>query len=357
MMTQSMKWIGMLATLVIVIMIPYYVWAEPYQQETLRDEYYTKAVLTTSDLYAENCAVCHGAAGEGIGENPALNSETLRLMSNTDLSRVIARGRDNTLMAAWAVEEGGIFTNAQIQDFVSFVQQVNWDYVEVRVAELGLTPPQVIEMEVSAEMLASLSELQNGEALQDGLQVYAGNCAACHGANGSGTIIAPAIDSPDLRATSRDEIVDLISYGVAGTLMAGWEKILSPEELTAAVDLIYRWPELVQADIEFPKVEVMSVPASADLIAAGDQLFNIACKSCHGVDGYGSPMAPALNNQIFLTQTPDAAIYQIIAGGAPNTLMPAWGNRLTDYDIQSLVAFLRSLENTAPVIVPPILKP
>ena len=69
-----------------------------------------------------------------------------------------------------------------------------------------------------------------------------------------------------------------------------------------------------------------------------------------------SPMAPALNNQLFLSETPDAAIYQIIAGGVPDTLMPAWGNRLTDYDLQSLVAYLRSFEPTAPAIVPPILK-
>ena len=65
-------------------------------------------------------------------------------------------------------------------------------------------------------------------------------------------------------------------------------------------------------------------------------------------------MAPALNNTLFLAETPDAAMYQIIAGGVPGTLMPEWGNRLTDYDIQTLVAYLRSFEPTAPPIVPPI---
>ena len=114
---------------------------------------------------------------------------------------------------------------------------------------------------------------------------------------------------------------------------------------------------VVHAGIEFPEVEVMSIPSSPELIAEGQQLFNIACKSCHGVEGYGSPMAPALNNEIFLSKTPDAAIYQIIAGGVPDTLMPAWGSRLTDRDIQSLVAFLRSMEPSAPAIVPPILNP
>jgi mono/diheme cytochrome c family protein len=203
-------------------------------------------------------------------------------------------------------------------------------------------------------MLASLADLPGGEALSDGLLVYAENCAACHGANGAGTVIAPAIDTPDLRSTLEEDLFEIINQGVPGTLMAGWEDTLPPDEIAAVTELIYRWPELLQSDIEFPEVEVMEFPSSPELIAAGDQLFGIACKSCHGVDGYGTPMAPALNNQLFLSETPDAAIYQIIAGGIPDTLMPAWGSRLTDQELQSLVAYLRSLEPSAPAIVPPI---
>ena len=137
--------------------------------------------------------------------------------------------------------------------------------------------------------------------------------------------------------------------------MAGWTGLLDPAQIDAVMELLYRWPDLVQVGIEFPEVEVMSLPNSPELIAAGGRLFNIACKSCHGVDGFGTPMAPALNNQIFLSETPDAAIYQIIAGGIPETLMPAWGSRLSDHDLQSIVAFLRSMEPSAPAILPPIL--
>ncbi len=356
-MTKTMKWTGLVATFVIVLILPLYVWIEPAQQTQLLEEYYRDAVMAATDHYAENCAVCHGAAGEGIGDNPPLNGEAVQSMSESDLARVIARGRDNTLMAAWAVEEGGVFSNPQIDDFVTLIQQVNWEFVEVRVTELGLTPPQVIEMEVSDELLADVAKLPDGEILSSGLVVYAENCAACHGANGSGTMIAPAIDTVDLRATPQDELVQLVNDGVPGTLMAGWENILTADQIDSVVSLLYRWPDLLQAGVEFPEVEVMSIPTSPELIEAGNKLFNIACKSCHGVDGYGSPMAPALNNQIFLAETPDAAIYQITAGGVPGTLMPAWGNRLNDQDIQSLVAFLRSLEPSAPPIVPPILGP
>jgi cbb3-type cytochrome c oxidase subunit III len=229
--------------------------------------------------------------------------------------------------------------------------------IEDRVAQLGLTPPQVIELEETEEMLVSLQSLPNGDQLGDALTTYAQRCAACHNANGSGTLIAPAIDSPDLRATPLDELVQTINQGVPGTFMAGWQKILTPQQIDSLVNLIKNWPVLVQAGVEFPDTEMSSLPSSPEMIAAGKQLFDIACKSCHGVDAFGSPMAPALNNQIFLSQTPDAAIYQIIAGGVPGTRMPAWGSRLTDQDIQSLVAYLRDMEATAPPIVPPILGP
>jgi mono/diheme cytochrome c family protein len=352
-----MKILGLLATLTIIVVIPLYTWLEPSQQEKLLNEYYTHAVLTATELYAQNCAVCHGAAGEGIGDNPALNTEAVRMMSTTDLARTIARGRDNTLMAAWAAEEGGIFSNPQIDDFVTFIQQANWDYVAARVDELGLTPPPVIEMEVPDELLADLAARPDGEVLSAGLLVYAENCAACHGGNGAGTIIAPAIDSADLRLTPAAELVDLVNTGVPGTLMAAWETMLPAQDINAVVDLILRWPELVDAGIEMPEVEVMTIPTSPELIADGQALFNIACKSCHGLDGYGTRMAPAVNNQIFLSETPDAAIYQIIAGGVPGTLMPAWGSRLSDQELQSLVAFLRSQEPSAPAILPPITEP
>jgi mono/diheme cytochrome c family protein len=99
-MTNTMIRTGLIATFVIVLILPVYVWLEPARQSQLLDAHHTDAVVTATNLYAENCAVCHGAAGEGIGDNPPLNSEAVKRMSENDLARVIARGRDNTLMAA-----------------------------------------------------------------------------------------------------------------------------------------------------------------------------------------------------------------------------------------------------------------
>ena len=136
---------------------------------------------------------------------------------------------------AWAGEEGGIFTNPQTNDLVTFLQQANWDYVEARVAELGLTPPDVIQMEVSEELLAGVAALPGGESLSTGLTVYAENCAACHGGNAAGSIIAPALDTLEVRETPREETLETINAGVAGTLMSSWERQLTMEQISSHI--------------------------------------------------------------------------------------------------------------------------
>jgi mono/diheme cytochrome c family protein len=64
-------------------------------------------------------------------------------------------------------------------------------------------------------------------------------------------------------------------------------------------------------------------------------------------------MAPALNVQSFLTQTNDQAMKAIISQGVPDTRMPAWGGRLTDEQLNSLISFIRAWEPDAPVVAQP----
>jgi len=89
------------------------------------------------------------------------------------------------------------------------------------------------------------------------------------------------------------------------------------------------------------------------LIAQGHQLWGDNCAACHGPQGEGIS-APALNSQEFLKSVTDDQIHGIIAGGIPGTPMPAWlndyGGPLTDQQIGGLVAYLRSLEATAPSV-------
>lgn len=86
-------------------------------------------------------------------------------------------------------------------------------------------------------------------------------------------------------------------------------------------------------------------------ITAGRQLWGLNCAACHGVTGEGVS-APALNSQQFLTSVGDRQMAGIIQGGVPGTAMPAWlsdyGGPLTEQQIESIVAYIRSLQPKAP---------
>ena len=86
----------------------------------------------------------------------------------------------------------------------------------------------------------------------------------------------------------------------------------------------------------------------------GASLYTSSCSSCHGPEGQGTPRAPALNVKGFLADTIDAAIQQIVMLGIPSTAMPAWGDRMTDSEIQAIVGFIRAWEPNAPEVAEPV---
>jgi hypothetical protein len=195
------------------------------------------------------------------------------------------------------------------------IQDAPWDAVAARVDELGLTPPPVAAHVIDDALIADIQTLPDGDVLASGLLVYAENCVACHGANGEGTTLAPALNTDDLRSRLTDaDITRIVAQGVPGTLMAGWERALDVRRNRGRHRCCGAGPN--------------STPLGCAAHRGGcgyrhesrgnRQRRQALQHPVHAVSrrrGYGTPLAPALNNQTFLSQTPDAAIQQIIAGG------------------------------------------
>ena len=111
--------------------------------------------------------------------------------------------------------------------------------------------------------------------------------------------------------------------------------------------------------IAFPLYKAVESGRRADALSAqqlalmtsGQKLWGLNCASCHGVNGEGVD-APALNTKEFLTGITDEQMHGITRGGIPGTEMPAWWNEyggpLTDQQIESIVAYVRAWEPTAP---------
>ncbi len=346
--------IGLIATGIIALALPVYAFNENNRMETAQARLRAESVLLGELIYAQNCVVCHGADGRGIGAYPGLDNDGVRAMDYETLFKTIERGRYGTAMAAWGVNEGGVLNSQQLDQLIAMIQSGDWAKTARTVDAAGLNPPTVLKVEIPAETLAEVATLPHGPVLAEALPLYAANCSGCHGPNGEGTAIAPILNDATLRSQKSDaDLTRIVTNGVAGTLMAGWGQALSTQKIAGLVGLLRNWGEIPPGMIPQPELPPIA-SSNAEVVAAGGQLFSVACATCHGPDGQGTRMAPALNVQSFLSQTPDQAIKTIIAQGVPNTRMPAWGGRLTDAELNSLVSFLRAWEPTAPAVAQPL---
>jgi len=342
--------IGILATSLIAIVILVYALREPQRIEAAQAAQLNWDLDEAMTLYAENCSVCHGLSGEGIGPTPALDNPALRDSDPASMEKVIARGLFNTSMPAWSLEDGGPLGDYQIQQLVLLIQYGDWQAVQDRVVNMGLAPRIPFTTEADPETLEAIKTLPEGDTLARGMEVYADSCVACHGADGVGSSLAPALNDPLLREKTKEELLRIIQNGVPGTLMAGWNAALVSEDQDALLELIVRWDEVPEGAIPAPD---KPIAVTEESLALGSELYTANCARCHAAEGQGTPRAPALNVKSFLTDTPDAAIEQIITLGVPDTSMPAWGDRLTDVEIQAIVGFVRSWETTAPEVAVP----
>ena len=88
--------------------------------------------------------------------------------------------------------------------------------------------------------------------------------------------------------------------------------------------------------------------AAADGLAAqGKQLFQGMCARCHGIDGTGD-VGPNLNRARLSRAADDQSLRAVIRDGIPDSGMPRV-RRLTDSELDQLVAYVRSLGRTAPL--------
>ncbi|MFZ5909642.1 MAG: c-type cytochrome [Chloroflexota bacterium] len=343
--------LGIIGTLLIVTALGFYILNEPSRLEQAQGDILHVQLNDAMTLYAENCAVCHGLNGEGIGATPPLDNPGLQTIPFDDLYKVIARGRFDTAMPAWSKEDGGPLSDYQIEELVALVQSGDWNETGDRVVNLGLAPLIPFTTEPDPALVEAVGSLPDGATLQTAIGIYAAQCVACHGADGLGTGVAPALNDPAIREKTADELSRTITYGSAGTLMAGWNNVLASEDIAAMVTLIQRWDEVPTGAIPAPDVPI---PTTEESIALGAELYSANCSRCHGPEGQGKPIAPSINVKSFLTSTTDQAIQQIITLGVPGTAMPAWGDRMTEADIQAIVGFIRQWEATAPEVAQPL---
>lgn len=164
-----------------------------------------------AQIYAENCAVCHGEDGQGrVGATLAKNWPSIR--PDLRVRDVIERGIPGTFMPAWGLAHGGPLTEQEIDATTFYI--LSWQdggpiYIFPTAtpgSRLALTPPPGISGDPNR-----------------GAFLYASNCAVCHGLEGEGRVGATlAKDWPSFRPDLR--VKSVIETGIEGSAMPGWSQ-------------------------------------------------------------------------------------------------------------------------------------
>ncbi len=343
--------IAMIALLILIIAIPVYAWMEPARMEQAQQLLREKYVQDAAVMYVDNCALCHGVEGEGIGAYPPLNTQGIREADYDFLYKTIARGRYNTAMTAWHEEDGGPFNSYQIEELVAFLRYVDWAQVKEIAAQQGVIPPAMPVPEVQENFLEQVAALgPEGESWANGIATYAQSCTTCHGVNGEGTDLAPALNDEDTRMTDADELARIIREGIPGTMMPSWDKKLDEQTIEDVVAFLQNWDKINEAGLELTPPAPIHVDLNnpEEVLALGETLYANTCAACHGENGEGGS-GPALNSLQILTRHTDDDLRRVIIYGPrrPNSIMPAFGDRLTSVEVDALVAYIRSWEETA----------
>jgi len=208
----------------------------------------------------------------------------------------------------------------------------------------GQWQAQVDEAEKAAAPLyerfaaLSLADLgQDPDAMRVARNLYANNCAVCHGSDARGAKGFPNLTDGDwLYGGAPETVQATIANGRIG-VMPPWGEALGPQGVEEVASYV-----LTLSGLEAP----------ADLAAAGKPKFEMFCASCHGPDGKGMQAvgAPNLTDDVWLyAPTVDEIRLGIVNGR--NNQMPAQLELLGEQKVRLLAAYVLSL---APPYIPPL---
>ena len=115
---------GLVFMAVLIVGFPLYRLREPaLRHHALQEQQRTYARLG-AQLFANNCAECHGPRGTG-GSGPTLNSKQFLTTTSDDQMHVlVAGGVSGTSMPAWSLDFGGPLTDEQVRQVVTYLRSL-----------------------------------------------------------------------------------------------------------------------------------------------------------------------------------------------------------------------------------------
>ena len=171
-------------------------------------------------LYKQNCAGCHGAAGQGGAAIALADPVYLAIADDVVLHQAATNGIPGTSMPAFALSAGGVLTERQVEFIVHGIRE-RWSKPDaLRSAD---PPPYAAAAPGDADR---------------GAGVYAEYCSSCHGAGGGGGQKASSIVNGSFLALLNDqELRTLVIIGRPELGAPDWRndisgKPMAPQEIS-----------------------------------------------------------------------------------------------------------------------------
>lgn len=175
-------------------------------------------------------------------------------------------------------------------------------------------------------------------AVANGGAVFRTNCSQCHGSGAAGAIGYPnLLDDDWLWGGSIEQIAYSINHGIRNetdddahySQMPAYGEMLEDAEIDGAVNYVLKLSGQ-QHDA-----------ASAEI---GAVIFEEQCSACHAEDGTGDQDqgAPNLTDAIWLYGG-DSKALEVTIRNARFGVMPAWGQRLSQSDVNAVAAYVHGL--------------
>jgi mono/diheme cytochrome c family protein len=192
--------VGALTALFIAVWMPLYWLKEPSRLAGKQQFFLEREVAEGHDLYLSLCATCHGEEAEGSPRTVFIDGKQYQYAepplkyaysryrqagrNEEDITRLlhdaISRGRPGTPMPTWALAFGGPLNSAQVENIMLWLQTIQ-------------------------------EEFPKPSPDESGADLFAANCAICHGTEGEGAI-GPNLQVAFDRLT-RDEVRRAIHEG------------------------------------------------------------------------------------------------------------------------------------------------
>jgi len=218
-----------------------------YIRETFMKPRASPELARGRELYARNCASCHGRAGQGASANGFTSPQAAAQLTRERMLTAVTQGRPGTAMMAF----GPTLAAADIAAIVDFVRGAfmmpSIEGLSGTRAHAGSSATQSKTSTPTADMEAAMPKGLKGNPGRGG-KFYQANCATCHGERGDGQgrrayFIRPKprnfLEAPAKAAYNRPFLFAAITTGKLGTEMPAWSKVLSDQQIADVAEYVY----------------------------------------------------------------------------------------------------------------------